>query len=875
MSADFINMLRANILNWRAIHPVLKTPEGQSLSHKLYGTLEQVYPRLVEYNQQGFGIYAVLNPGGDKDAQITHARVAFVDCDHMAGYPNWDALPIRPHMICGRGPDSYHLFWMIQDEPDLEAWSRLQYKLALWFNSDRSVHNPSRVMRVPGFINTKPEANGAMHVMQWRDEQATPISARQLWDAHPLTPEQQNELDAFVLKKAGAQVLTDGTDLADRPERRSQFLSYLQKRDGVTEGGRNNAAYAVAAQGLDFGLPHDVIFEMIRDHWNIKNVPPIADHELRTTVNNAFNHKQNASGSKALDKLLGIPLPPLPAGAVSLDQLPPLPGMAAPAPEPLPPIGLPGLPPLPPLGAPTLPPPVMVSNPAIDAAIAAQPGNYVAKMPEVNMATFVRGRTNKNRLLITKDGDVYFYTGNCYTKFNRRKLQGEIDREMAYVQTTQSDMNSVGDRTQNFLMVNKDFDVNGLHRVRWDANGYPWLDEVPRGEIMLFENGYLDIKDNVFKEYDATLFNTGVGTTIYEEGAECPTWMNAINTMFEHDEDMIRQLREFMAACIFHQQLPRTLACFIGKTGTGKSMITEVLARLMGPYYKPAQFYQVTDNGHNSQILDSGLAAIIEGNTADEKTCIGVRDFIKSATGGDSMASRALFNSGKTVKMRGNLMMICNEFPQGLRDDTGAIYDRLLTFPFTHIFDNPDPAVAIKVQEEVSGILNWLMPMREIVCVKGFKIRSSERGRQYAEDQIKPVTCPLSGFGETMVVESEGSYLTINQMRELFDAWCKLYGIYERFNINALLQSLDSSFKGVTMDKRRHRIMNIAVRRDEKAEPAPGGVPVSASPALNLPDISKLDLPAHVTSWRHDVPIELLATLPLPPLPAGAIPLSR
>ncbi|MCH8177761.1 MAG: hypothetical protein IIC09_06145 [Proteobacteria bacterium] len=74
----------------------------------------------------------------------------------------------------------FHLYWKL-DKPmmDLAEWTRRQKALIAAVGSDPKIHDAPRIMRVPGFVNRKPERCGAM---------ATLIDCR---------PERTYDLDLF------------------------------------------------------------------------------------------------------------------------------------------------------------------------------------------------------------------------------------------------------------------------------------------------------------------------------------------------------------------------------------------------------------------------------------------------------------------------------------------------------------------------------------------------------------------------------------------------------------------------------------------------------------------------------------------------------
>ena len=133
----------------------------------------EIDPRKVCEDHGGeniyFGVNARSKPGGKSDADVKHACAVFVDIDGLEDLQYVlnaidDASLPGPSVVVesGRG---LHVYWLL-DEPitDLDQWRRLQKGIIrklehLIPEIDSKIHNPSRIMRLPGSVNQK---NGKM-----------------------------------------------------------------------------------------------------------------------------------------------------------------------------------------------------------------------------------------------------------------------------------------------------------------------------------------------------------------------------------------------------------------------------------------------------------------------------------------------------------------------------------------------------------------------------------------------------------------------------------------------------------------------------------------------------------------------------------------
>lgn len=130
------------------------------LATVLNGTIEECWSQLVAMNEQGAGVFVTINKTnltGRKSKDIIRIRAAFADLDGAPIEPVLhDTIVPRPHIIVETSPDRWHCYWLL-DELDLAQFAPLQKALAARFNSDPSINDLPRVMRIPGFWHRKRE----------------------------------------------------------------------------------------------------------------------------------------------------------------------------------------------------------------------------------------------------------------------------------------------------------------------------------------------------------------------------------------------------------------------------------------------------------------------------------------------------------------------------------------------------------------------------------------------------------------------------------------------------------------------------------------------------------------------------------------------
>ena len=148
-----------------------KKTQLRAFAHKNHPNKAQVGPRKGQLNlknlrppekwqQEGRGLYFVVNEGGDKAAEITSCVACFFELDGLTKEQQESRISKFPELkdligltVATREGDdgSLHSYFLLEEPvTDVWHWRLLQWRLIQLFKSDEKVEDPSRVMRLPG-----------------------------------------------------------------------------------------------------------------------------------------------------------------------------------------------------------------------------------------------------------------------------------------------------------------------------------------------------------------------------------------------------------------------------------------------------------------------------------------------------------------------------------------------------------------------------------------------------------------------------------------------------------------------------------------------------------------------------------------------------
>ena len=268
---------------------VRRLPSGKSTWH-LARKLIDVVESVIWDNKEKQHIYVGANPrrvrGGTKGGDVACARCLFVDFDGIAvseARDRWRKVSLPTPTITIASGHGVHAYWRLSEAIfDMDLWSKLQKRLIVLLDSDPAVHDPARVMRLPGFINHK-----------------EPVTACRIIDDDQKRIYDLNSLIALlysVITEAdyAAQYRAQHSNTRQSTKLFNNRLSVIErgklvaaKWAGVTKGRRNNKAFQNAAYLIkNLGLTVEQAWPIL-EQWNLKNRPPLPEYELRQTLRNA------------------------------------------------------------------------------------------------------------------------------------------------------------------------------------------------------------------------------------------------------------------------------------------------------------------------------------------------------------------------------------------------------------------------------------------------------------------------------------------------------------------------------------------------------------------------------------------------------------
>ncbi len=243
----------------------LKGAKRASLVKVLVGTLEEHFDEMVHLNNQGAGVFVCINKVEDtkkREAKsISKIRAVFADKDDGA----FSTFPVEPSIIV-QTKNGQHAYWLTDEVPKCE-FTTIQKSIINILKTDISIHDLSRVMRLPGFFHRK-DPN----------------------DAHLVTVLKNNIIKYSLndLNSAFPKLETKITSVSSIKGSHEEISKYIEKLDGAIQGENGDLkTFQIACdliRGFNLEIEEALLYFL---KYNEKCIPSWTKNELIQKLENA------------------------------------------------------------------------------------------------------------------------------------------------------------------------------------------------------------------------------------------------------------------------------------------------------------------------------------------------------------------------------------------------------------------------------------------------------------------------------------------------------------------------------------------------------------------------------------------------------------
>lgn len=264
----------------------------------------------------------------------------------------------------------------------------------------------------------------------------------------------------------------------------------------------------------------------------------------------------------------------------------------------------------------------------------------------------------------------------------------------------------------------------------------------------------------------------------FDSAATCPRWDRFLDEVFAGDAATIEFVRLALGYALTGDTREHAAFFPFGLGANGKSVLLETVRYVLGSYAATAEASTFLakrdeDGGVRNDLARLTGVRFVTAIESEEGSRL-AEGFLKSITGGDTVAARFLFREFFEFKPQFKVWLATNHKPTVRGTDEG-IWRRIRLIPFTQRFTGPrmDQTLGEALRREADGILTWLVR----ACVdwqeKGLETPGAVAAatKEYRDDQDM-----LGRFIAERCDVGEGEWDSSKRIYESFRRWCEEQG---------------------------------------------------------------------------------------------------
>lgn len=292
----FLKFLNKQEQTWQAL-PTTDAAKKTTKGWNWNGEYDAGEFKTIE--RRGMDIFVAINETNGKlsNETIVNIRAFWIDSDGAFDIYNRGDFPLAPSVIIARDATHCHAYWFLRrgvSTVSLNQFRNGQKALTAFFNSDPSINNPARIMRVPGFQYSKSGKEVSTYqIIGGTGKRYTP---EQIYEAFDLDPEAL-QMEPDEARKINRNRVHDYSE-TDTENNINKYIDYLDRQSELREGTRSHGFFRLLAMGRDLGLPPETRMDIMIDFNRKKVFPPAPIADIERINDNVERYAKDAPGNR-------------------------------------------------------------------------------------------------------------------------------------------------------------------------------------------------------------------------------------------------------------------------------------------------------------------------------------------------------------------------------------------------------------------------------------------------------------------------------------------------------------------------------------------------------------------------------------------------
>jgi len=318
--------------------------------------------------------------------------------------------------------------------------------------------------------------------------------------------------------------------------------------------------------------------------------------------------------------------------------------------------------------------------------------------------------------------------------------------------------------------------VSALRIKTDELDPNPWLLNV--------KNGTINILNREFRDHRQEDMITKIANVNYDPNADCPMWKNFIREILDYKADIIKFVQTAAGWSLSGDVSEQTMFILYGTGANGKTTFLNTIMRLLGDYAiaTPTEtFMKKNGDSYTNDVARLRGTRFVTTTEVEQGRRMS-EPLIKKITGNDEMTARFLYGEFFNFMPTFKIFMATNHKPVIKGTDHG-IWRRIKLIPFTQRIpeEKQDKHLELKLREEASGILNWLL---EGMANWNKEQLIPPKAVLYATDEYRGEMDVIGNFIQEKCDQKKELSVAIKKLYKAYSDWCEEnneHAVSERF----------------------------------------------------------------------------------------------
>jgi putative DNA primase/helicase len=297
-------------------------------------------------------------------------------------------------------------------------------------------------------------------------------------------------------------------------------------------------------------------------------------------------------------------------------------------------------------------------------------------------------------------------------------------------------------------------------------------------------NGTLNLKDGNFYPHKASDYITKIARVNYDPNAVCNRWIDFIDEVMCGDKEKAEFFQKSLGYALTGDTRYESMFILFGATTrNGKGTSMETFLNICGDYGRTSRPETIGMKINSSSSAPSEDVARLAGSrfvniSEPDKKLVLSAALLKSLTGNDTINARFLHENSFDFRPQFKIFINTNHLPM-VTDLTLITSGRVKIIPFERHFEEWEQDKNLKNlfsrEENLSGILNWVIEGYRKIQTDGFKVPATVRQAtlDYHKENDK-----IGLFVEERLTKDANAEERTSALYFAYQNWCRNNGYY-------------------------------------------------------------------------------------------------